>query len=79
MATYITICKIDSQWEFAVCLRELKQGLCNNLVGRMGRDLGGRFKNEGTYVYLWLIHVDVWQKPIQCCKAIILQLKISKK
>ena len=18
---------------------------------------------EGTYVYLWLIHVDVWQKP----------------
>ena len=27
----ITICKIDSQWEFAVWLRELKQGLCNNL------------------------------------------------
>ena len=21
-------------------------------------------KREGTYVYLWLIHVDVWQKPI---------------
>ena len=29
--TYITICKIDSQWEFDVCLRELKQGLCINL------------------------------------------------
>jgi len=28
---YITIYKIDSQWEFAVCLRELKQGLCINL------------------------------------------------
>ena len=27
METYITICKTDSQWEFAVCLRELKQGL----------------------------------------------------
>ena len=26
METYNTICKIDSQWEFAVCLRELKQG-----------------------------------------------------
>ena len=26
---------------------------------------------------LWLIHVDVWQKPTQCCKEIILQLKIS--
>ena len=24
METYITICKIDSQWEFTVCLRELK-------------------------------------------------------
>ena len=31
METYITICKIDSQWEFAVCLRKLKQGLCINL------------------------------------------------
>jgi len=28
--------------------------------------VGGRFKREGTYVlYLWLIHVDVWQKPTQ--------------
>ena len=30
---------------------------------------------EGTYVYLWLIHVNVWQKPTQFYKAIILQLK----
>jgi len=28
METYITICKIDSQWEFSVWLRKLKQGLC---------------------------------------------------
>ena len=33
METYITICKIDSQWEFAVWLRKLKQGLCINLEG----------------------------------------------
>ena len=33
METYIAICKIDSQWEFAIWLRELKQGLCNNLEG----------------------------------------------
>ena len=26
METYITICKIDSQWEFAIWLRKLKQG-----------------------------------------------------
>ena len=29
------------------------------------------------YIYLWQIHVDVWQKPTQDWKA-ILQLKISK-
>ena len=28
--TYITICKIDSQREFAVWLRKLKQGFCAN-------------------------------------------------
>ena len=45
----------------------------------MGREVGGRFKREGIYVYLWPIHVDVWQKPTQYCKAIILQLKINFK
>ena len=57
--TYITICKTDSQWEFVVCLRELKQGLCINLEGWMGKEIGGRFRREGAYVYLWLIHVEV--------------------
>ena len=33
MEIYNTICKIDSQWAFAVWLRELKQGLCDNLEG----------------------------------------------
>ena len=37
----------------------------------------GKFKREGTYVYLWLINVDIWQKPTHYCKAIILQLKIN--
>jgi len=41
--------------------------------------MGGRFKREGTYVHLGLIHIVVWQKPIQYCKAIILQLKKKKK
>ena len=45
----------------------------------MGWGLGGgrEFQREGTYIYLWLIHVDVWQKPTKYCKAIILQLKIN--
>ena len=33
---------------------------------------------QGMYVYLWLIHIVVWQKPIQHCKAVTLQLKIKK-
>jgi len=36
METYITICKIDSQREFAVWLRKLKPGLCINLEGWEG-------------------------------------------
>ena len=41
-------------------------------------NIGGMFKWEGTCIKLWLIHVDVWEKPTQYCKAIILQLKINK-
>ena len=60
METYITICKVDSQRECAVCLRELKSGaLYQPRVGGMDREMGGRFKRKGIYVYLWLIHVGV--------------------
>ena len=51
MDTYITICKIDSQWEFAVCLGELKQGLCINLKRWDGGDRG-RLRGRGhMYIY----------------------------
>ena len=45
---------------------------------------GGRWKEggvrlEGAHVHPWLIHVDVWQKPPQYCKVIVLQLKKKKK
>ena len=43
----------------------------------MGWEVGGRLKREGTYVYLWLIHVAIWKKPTQYFKEIILQLKIN--
>ena len=33
METYITLYKVNSQREFAVWLRKLKQGLCINLDG----------------------------------------------
>ena len=32
---------------------------------------------EGPCVYLWLLHVDVWQKATRYFKAIILQLQIN--
>ena len=70
METYITIGKIDSQREFAVWLKKLKQGLCINLEGWDGEG-DGREVQEGIYVYLWLIHVDVCQEITQFCKAII--------
>ena len=41
--------------------------------------MGGRLKREGINVYLWLIHVVVWQKSTEYCKAIIIQLKINFK
>ena len=52
METYITMCKIGSQWGFAAWLRKLKQGLCSNLEGWGGDGVGGRFKREG-YMYAY--------------------------
>ena len=39
--------KIDSQQEFAVRLRKLKQGLCINLEGWDGEEDGREFQKEG--------------------------------
>ena len=49
METYISICKIDSQLEFAICLRKLKQGLYINLEGWEGE---GDSKGRG-YMYTY--------------------------
>ena len=59
METYITICKIDSQQEFAMWLQKLKQGLCINLEGWDGEEDGNEVQREGIYVYPWLIDVEV--------------------
>ena len=50
METYITICKIDSQWKFAVWLKNLKQGLCINLKVGWGGSWEGASKGRG-YLY----------------------------
>ena len=57
------------------------QGWCTGKTQRdgMGREAGGG-SGWGTHVNPWLIHVSVWQKPLQYCKVISLQLiKINGK
>ena len=44
-----------------------KPVLWDNLEGRGGEGGERGFRIRGTHVYLWLIHVDVWQKPSQYC------------
>ena len=59
----------------AGCMRQV---LGPGALGRpRGMGLGGRWEGGsgwGTHVYPWLIHVNVWQKPLQYCKVISLQL-----
>ena len=68
METYITICKIANG--------NLLYGSGNSNRAQYqprGVGWGGRFKREGIYVYLWLIHFEVLQKTTKFCKAIIRQ------
>ena len=56
-------------------------------AGALGRPRGmgqrGRWERRsgcGTQIKPWLINVSVWQKPLQYCKVISLQLiKINEK
>ena len=49
METYVTTCTIESQREFAVWLRKLKQGLCINLEG-WDEERDGREFQKGGYI-----------------------------
>ena len=60
-------------------MKQVTQSWCSGTTQRdgVGREVvvGAIFQDGGTHVHLWLIHVDIWQKPSQYCKVIILQLK----
>ena len=75
---YITIHETDCQSRFNAWGRVLRAGV----LGRpRGMGWGGRWEGGsgwGTHVHPWLIHVNVWQKLLQYCKAISLQLKKKK-
>ena len=53
----------------------LKLVLCDNLDGWGGEGGGSGFRREGSRVCLWLICTDIWKKPPQYCKVIVLPLK----
>ena len=53
METYITICKVDRQREFAVWLRKLNQGLSINLEEWDGAGDGREVQNGGDYMYTY--------------------------
>ena len=61
-------------------MRQGAQGWCTWMTLRdgMGKEVE-RVSGLGTHVHPRLIHVHVWQKPLQCCKVISLQLKLKKK
>ena len=49
--------------------------LCDNLEGREGGGRGFQNGGGGTYMYLWPIHTDVWQKPSQYCNYPPIKIK----
>ena len=66
---YISICKTDEHYKAG----HPKLVLWDNPEGQGGKGGGGGLHKWGAHIYVWLIHVDVWQKPSQYCKVIILQ------
>ena len=73
--TYITICKIDRQWEFALWLRKLKQGLCINLEGWDEEGSSGRRGYMNTYGW-FMLRFDRKQK--NSVKQLSFNKKIKK-
>ena len=71
---YIIICEIDCQSRFKAWDRVLRAGA---LGWPWGMGWEGRWEGRSGWGHItpWLIHVNVWQKPPQYCKAINLQLK----
>ena len=69
------------KWIVGICYvaQEALWVLCDNVEGWDAVGGGWEIQEEGIYMHLWQIHVDVWQKPARCCKAISPQLKIKKK
>ena len=67
-----TMCKIGDWWEAATQREQRSSMLYDDPEGSEGVRVGGRFKKEGKYAYLQLIHC--WAaEPTPHCKVIIPQ------
>ena len=44
------------------------QGSVTTQSGWDGKGNGSEVQEWGTYIYLWLSHTNIWQKPKQYCK-----------
>ena len=66
METYITICKVDSQWKFAVWLKKLKQGLYINLEEWDGEGDGMEVQKGGDICIPMADSGEGNGNPLQC-------------
>ena len=69
--TCITICKIDSQREFAIWLRKLKQGLCINPAGWDGKGDGREVQKGGD------ICISQFSSVAQACPTLCDPMNLS--
>lgn len=81
---YTAAREIDSRWEFC-CVNWTLNPVCSadNEKGSGGRWDASEDGKEGsggrTCVYLWLIHVDVWQSQDDTVKQLSSNLKHNNK
>ena len=75
---HMTVCRIDSRWEFAVWLRELKPGLCDNLEEWDGVGGGKEIQEGGDRCIPMADSCWCVAETNTYYEAIVLQLKINK-
>ena len=74
MEIYITIYKIHSQWEIAVCLRKFKQGLCINLDGWDGEGDGREFQ-KGKDIHIRMVDSTLMAESEKELKSLLMKVK----